>query len=258
MIILFIFIFAWKAESSSSLDQQGLTHLASSAQTLGAGRFAYRPYPGSSALTDYSSFLGGFSVGLTDYFEIGTVPLLLAADNSELKSESFFWKARLYRSEETVWSVGTHYWTIQTKKLNPGEFDIGAIRITEMGVGFEKSLSLDWDLIVNANGVLMTLDRYPLYKVYDEIIIKEDYPINSAYSLFVDFRQKISSSRQWTFGISRGPRIWMNFETHNLKDIWGVGLSHGWKNLKGWISSVSLGAHLLEGNRSKMLFSLNF
>lgn len=269
-IINFIFIITClvttvRAEESAhvtternSLDFQGGNHLASSAQTLPQWKVSFKPYAGASGLSS-NFFLNSLSIGVLDFLEVGTIPFILTASNKDLKTESLVWKARLYRSDRSVWSLGASAMKL-TPKQQGSVFDSAGINIYEYGLSSEYSLNQDWDLIANLNSSRVVIDRFPIWKTADgEVITMQDYYYGGDAALFLDLRKKASGQRQWVMGVSYSSSAWLEYMANRTNNyVYGVGLSLTWRKLSSWLSSLSLGVHLLERNQSKALFSASF
>lgn len=234
------------SDGEGYIEPRFLPHLTQSAQTNGRGEISFLPFPGASP-KDHYSILNSLSIGLTDDFDIGTVPVYYLATNSEFKTWNITGKMNLWTGENWAFAGG----------LTAQKFTYNGDGTEAEIMGYSGDLSANY-LISDTYAVGVTLVSSMVSLSYKP---SEGKPLRMSAvqtpDLYLDFSYRVRPKLFWVTGLSVAtPLFDLAGGAVSEKKV-GLGGSLIWSAKYRFISRIGLGAHWIQETEAPFLvFSL--
>lgn len=226
-------------------------HLSVRAQTLESGAFAFEPFPGANGHN--ALLLNSFSVGVTSFLQLGTVPLFYASASHR---QNWNLKLNAYRSENLDIGFGLSSFSIRlTDRDSILERDGQRTMDPFVDLQF-LFLALNWqpDLREISFGFNYAFPRVTSNSPLLEEILRGQTQSQREWNVEMEWRY--SETRSVTFGLSE-----LRLETFEIASpfLFGYGASWTFKRKGRWFPRISLGAHRYPSvGENRYLFSFDF
>ena len=244
---------AWGALADGS-------HITQSAETLKQWQWAFKPFPGANPVGEYGSFLlNSLSIGLTDNWEIGFVPLAWRSSEG-MKMYNVNVRRVWYRNDWWTFSSGVQSNTIDFNYLSSSGASNYKMNIVTFVLANTAVLSPDWRLTHNIALRTSTLKGKGYY--IDGNGTTHDLNFDQVAEVYADNYLDLSYTKSltnvWALGLSRATDSSLGMHMPGATVAWGLGLTHTWNLRRSWISQMSFGVHQMDTGTRRYLFGMAF